>query len=61
MKLAQNGDPSERSCSPGGPSIPDGVRQDNASVEAESQQVWITYIERPSPLADNRNRGQTAI
>ncbi|MBF4548707.1 hypothetical protein [Pseudoclavibacter sp. VKM Ac-2888] len=61
MKVARNGGPAERSFSPDVRSIPDGVAEDNASVEAESQQVWITYIERPSPLADNRKRGRTAI
>ncbi|PPF34948.1 hypothetical protein [Pseudoclavibacter sp. AY1H1] len=61
MKVARNGDQAKLSFSPDVPSTPDGVAEDNASVEAESEQVWITYIERPSPLADNRNRGQTAI
>lgn len=61
MELARNGGLAERPFSPDFPSIPDGVAEDNASVEADSQQVWITYIERPSPLADNRNSGQTAI
>lgn len=61
MKSAPNGDLAERPSSPDVPSIPDGVAQYNASVGAETRQVWITYIERPSPLADNRNRGQSAI
>ncbi|PPF83092.1 hypothetical protein C5E07_11920 [Pseudoclavibacter sp. RFBJ3] len=61
MKVARNGGHAERSFSPDVPSTPDGVARDDASVEAGSQQVWITYIERPSPLADKRNRWRTAI
>ncbi|PPG31514.1 hypothetical protein C5E10_11180 [Pseudoclavibacter sp. RFBG4] len=61
MKLARNRDHAESSFSPSFPSVADGVAEDIASVEAGSQQVWITYIERPSPLADKRNRWRTAI
>ena len=60
MKVARNGSHAERPVSPDVPSIPDGVAQDDASVDADSQQGWITYIEGPSPLADNRKRGRTA-
>ncbi|PPG02264.1 hypothetical protein C5E06_07130 [Pseudoclavibacter sp. RFBI5] len=59
--MARNGGHAERSFSPDVPGITDGVARDDASVEADSQQVWITYIERPSPLADKRNRWRTAI